>query len=154
MKWQPLMSFWYYTIMEYGPNSNWRQNWILFIGGNNFAINGVLTLKVYLNRIHSLKPIRSLSCRKQQNKKMKKIKPIATTQSFSFFVVVHLACQVRDIFWKHFRTVRLNTTFKIKEERIFWRGGGGGGNAYVFWSSHRFRGFLVLRTHGCNHQIT
>lgn len=34
--------------------------------------------------------------------------------------------QARDIFLKHFRTVRLNTRFKIKEESIFGTGGGGG----------------------------
>ena len=34
--------------------------------------------------------------------------------------------QARDIFLKHFRTVRLNTRFKIKEESIFGTGEGGG----------------------------
>ena len=34
--------------------------------------------------------------------------------------------QARAIFLKHFRTVRLNTRFKIKEESIFGTGGGGG----------------------------
>lgn len=60
---------------------------------------------------------------------MKKIKPIATNTVLFLFFVVHLAChmQVRDIFLKHFPTVRLNTRFKIKEESIFGRGRGGGG---------------------------
>ena len=74
---------------------------------------------------------------------MKKIKPIATNTVLFLFFVVHLACQVRDIFLKHFGTVRLNTRFKIKEERIFWgRGGGGCIRLLIFTLIPWFLGFV------------
>ena len=65
--------------------------------------------------------------------------------------------QVRDIFLKHFRTVRLNTRFKIKEESIFGRGGGGGWRGcirlLIFTSIPWFLGFADPLVQSSNNVI-